>query len=116
MRRHCWGESFFIEPMRMRKTDNSSCRSISLLSRSSIGRPDSWLPSFAKQRPAVCIDLVRVAASLSAPASIPQAAQLSGIKTTCKQIGTFARAQELLRQGHSYLDRNGDGVACEGLR
>ena len=36
--------------------------------------------------------------------------------TSCKQIGSFAQAQELLRQGHSYLDRNGDGVACEGLR
>jgi hypothetical protein len=31
-------------------------------------------------------------------------------------IGSFAKAQELLRQGHSYLDRNGDGVACESLR
>ncbi|MCX5944150.1 MAG: thermonuclease family protein [Cyanobacteria bacterium] len=46
----------------------------------------------------------------------PQAPQPSGAKTTCKQIGSFARAQELLRQGHSTLDRNGDGVACEGLR
>lgn len=35
---------------------------------------------------------------------------------TCKQIGSFARAQELLKQGHSYLDRDGDGVACESLR
>ena len=52
----------------------------------------------------------------SAPAFSHQAAQPSGDKTTCKQIGSFARAQELLRQGHSYLDRNGDGVACEGLR
>ena len=32
------------------------------------------------------------------------------------QIGIFARAQELLRQGHTYLDKNGDGVACEPLR
>jgi len=52
----------------------------------------------------------------SAPASSPQSAQHSGAKITCKQIGSFAQAQELLRQGHSYLDRNGDGVACEGLR
>ena len=52
----------------------------------------------------------------SAPASSPPAAQPGGAKTTCKQIGSFARAQELLRQGHSYLDRNGDGVVCEGLR
>jgi endonuclease YncB( thermonuclease family) len=55
-------------------------------------------------------------ATSSAPASSPQAALPSGAETTCKQIGSFARAQELLRQGHSTLDRNGDGVACEGLR
>jgi len=59
---------------------------------------------------------VPAAAFSSAPASSPQAAQPSGVKITCKQIGSYARAQELLRQGHSYLDRNGDGVACEGLR
>ena len=59
---------------------------------------------------------VRAAGPSSATAFSPQAAQPSGAKTTCKQIGSFARAQELLRQGHSYLDRNGDGVACEGLR
>jgi len=52
----------------------------------------------------------------SAPVTSPQAPQPSGAKITCKQIGSYARAQELLRQGHSYLDRNGDGVACEGLR
>ena len=34
----------------------------------------------------------------------------------CREIGSFARAQQLLRQGHSYLDRDGDGVACESLR
>ena len=56
------------------------------------------------------------AANASTPVSHPQAAQPSGAMTTCKQIGSFARAQELLRQGHSYLDRNGDGVACESLR
>ena len=55
-------------------------------------------------------------ASSSASVTSPQAVQSSGAMTTCKQIGSFAQAQELLRQGHSYLDRNGDGVACEGLR
>ena len=59
---------------------------------------------------------VRAGASSSASVTSPQAVQPSGAMTTCKQIGSFARAQELLRQGHSYLDRNGDGVACEGLR
>jgi hypothetical protein len=33
-----------------------------------------------------------------------------------KEIGSFAWAQELLRQGHTYLDGDGDGVACESLR
>ena len=62
------------------------------------------------------VGALRSAASSSAPVPRPQAAQPGGAKATCKQIGSFARAQELLRQGHSYLDRNGDGVACEGLR
>jgi len=56
------------------------------------------------------------AATPTAPSVSPISQQASGAHTTCKQIGSFARAQELLRQGHSYLDRNGDGVACEGLR
>jgi len=60
--------------------------------------------------------MVPAGATSSAPVSRSPAAQPSGTKTTCKQIGSFARAQELLRQGHSYLDCNGDGVACEGLR
>jgi hypothetical protein len=44
-----------------------------------------------------------------------QAAIAAG-RLTCWKIGCFARAQELLRQGHTYLDKNGDGVACESLR
>ena len=56
------------------------------------------------------------AATPTAPSVSPLSQQASGAHTTCKQIGSFARAQELLRQGHSYLDRNGDGVACESLR
>jgi hypothetical protein len=46
----------------------------------------------------------------------PPVGGYSGRKPTCRQIGSFARARELLRQGHTYLDRNGDGVACESLR
>jgi len=34
----------------------------------------------------------------------------------CKQIGSWAIAQELLKQGHSYLDGDGDGEACESLK
>ena len=35
---------------------------------------------------------------------------------TCRSIGSWAGAQELLREGHTYLDRDGDGVACESLK
>ena len=55
-------------------------------------------------------------ASSSASFTSTQVPLPSGAKFSCKQIGSFAQAQELLRQGNSYLDRNGDGVACEGLR
>jgi len=40
----------------------------------------------------------------------------SGGRYRCKQIGSWAKAQELLKQGHSYLDRDGDGEACESLK
>jgi endonuclease YncB( thermonuclease family) len=40
----------------------------------------------------------------------------SGQRYTCKQIGSYAQAQVLLRQGHTYLDGDGDGEACESLR
>jgi len=39
-----------------------------------------------------------------------------GRRYSCKEIGSYARAQELLRQGHTYLDSNRDGEACESLR
>ena len=37
-------------------------------------------------------------------------------KYRCKEVESWAKAQELLKQGHSYLDRDGDGEACEGLK
>ena len=40
----------------------------------------------------------------------------SGRRYTCKQIGSYAQAQVLLRQGHIYLDGDGDGEACESLK
>jgi endonuclease YncB( thermonuclease family) len=39
-----------------------------------------------------------------------------GRRYSCKEIGSYARAQELLRQGHTYLDSNRDGQAWESLR
>ena len=37
-------------------------------------------------------------------------------KYRCREIGSWSKAQELLKQGHTYLDRDGDGEACESLR
>ena len=49
-------------------------------------------------------------------AVIPDGTTPDGRRYRCAEIGSYARAQELLRQGHSYLDANGDGEACESLR
>ena len=38
-----------------------------------------------------------------------------GVRYRCAEIGLYSRAQELLRQGHSYLDADGNGEACESL-
>jgi endonuclease YncB( thermonuclease family) len=51
-----------------------------------------------------------------ARAASTTAAAPAGPRLTCRQIGSYARAQELLRQGHGYLDGDGDGEACESLR
>lgn len=40
----------------------------------------------------------------------------NGTRLSCQKIGNFVRAQELLRQGHKYLDYDNDGIACEMLR
>ena len=40
----------------------------------------------------------------------------SSRKYRCKNIGSWSRAQQLLAQGHRYLDGDGDGEACESLR
>jgi endonuclease YncB( thermonuclease family) len=47
---------------------------------------------------------------------IPDGTTPGGRRYRCSEIGSYARAQELLRQGHNYLDGNGDGEACESLR
>lgn len=49
-------------------------------------------------------------------AVIPDGTTPGGRRYRCREIGSTARAQELLRQGHTYLDSNGDGEACESLR
>ena len=47
---------------------------------------------------------------------IPDGTTPGGRRYRSSEIGSYDRAQELLRQGHSYLDGNGDGEACESLR
>lgn len=49
-------------------------------------------------------------------ASIPDGTTPRGRRYRCKEISSYAQAQELLRQGHTYLDSNSDGQACESLR
>ena len=49
-------------------------------------------------------------------AVIPDGTTPGGQRYRCSEISSYAKAQELLRQGHSYLDGNGDGEACESLR
>jgi hypothetical protein len=49
-------------------------------------------------------------------AAIPDGTTPGGSRYRCNEIGSHARAQQLLRQGHNYLDGDGDGEACEALR
>ena len=37
-------------------------------------------------------------------------------KQRCGDIGDWSKAQKFLQAGHSYLDRDNDGEACESLR
>jgi len=48
--------------------------------------------------------------------SISDGTTPGGHRYRCSEIGSYDRAQELLHEGHSYLDGNGDGEACESLR
>ena len=48
--------------------------------------------------------------------SSPGSAAVVSRRYKCKEIGSYARAQELLREGHTYLDKNGDGIACKLLQ
>ena len=50
------------------------------------------------------------------PSSGAKRPSQSGVRYRCKQIGSWAKAQELLKQGHTYLDSNGDGEACESIK
>ena len=47
---------------------------------------------------------------------LPDGRTPGGRRYRCTEIDSYARAQELLRQGHTYLDNNRDGAACDSLR
>ena len=47
------------------------------------------------------------------PASV---AAPAGHHYTCREIGSYVTAQQLLRQGHADLDGNGDGIGCNSLK
>ena len=49
-------------------------------------------------------------------AVIPDGTTPGGRRYRCSEISSYAKAQELLRQWHSYLDGDGNGKACEALR
>ena len=49
-------------------------------------------------------------------ATSPGGSSSSGGKYRCSDIGSWDKAQVLLKQGHTYLDRDEDGDACESLR
>jgi hypothetical protein len=40
----------------------------------------------------------------------------AGRRYTCSQIGSYAKAQVMLQQGHRYLDGDGDGMTCKNLQ
>ena len=52
----------------------------------------------------------------SPPASTAKHRSTSSARYRCSDIGHWAKAQELLAQGHTYLDGDRDGIACESLR
>ena len=79
-----------------------------------IQRPWDWRKG--TRPPAASSAAPFVPAAGAPPPAVAPVGGYSGRKLTCRQIGSYARAQKLLWQGHPYLDRNGDGVACESLR
>jgi len=52
----------------------------------------------------------------SGSAANPSSQGSSSRKYRCSDFKTAAEAQAALKQGHSYLDKDGDGRACESLR
>jgi hypothetical protein len=72
-----------------------------------IQRPWDWRKG--PRPPAASTAAPFTPAAGSAPPVAAPAGGYSGRKLTCRQIGSFNRAQELLKQGHTFLDKNGMG-------
>lgn len=47
--------------------------------------------------------------------TVPDGTTSDGRRWRCTDLGSRAQAQQLLAQGHTYLDRDGDGEACESV-
>jgi endonuclease YncB( thermonuclease family) len=50
------------------------------------------------------------------PVAQPPPSAIAGRRWRCREVGSWERAQQLLREGHTYLDGDSDGEACERLR
>jgi hypothetical protein len=50
------------------------------------------------------------------PASDRLPSDLTAQRYTCSEIGDRETAQRLFAEGHTYLDKDGDGIACESLK
>ncbi len=50
------------------------------------------------------------------PGAQPPQTAMPGRRWRCREVGSWDRAQQLLREGHTYLDGDSDGEACEALR
>jgi micrococcal nuclease len=61
-------------------------------------------------------DWRRGGTSRQSPSPSPASSSKPSGRYRCAEVGSWARAQELLKQGHTYLDGDRDGEACESLR
>ncbi len=50
------------------------------------------------------------------PVAQPPPSAIADRRWRCREVGSWERAQQLLREGHTYLDGDSDGEACERLR
>lgn len=72
-----------------------------------------WSVSGGTTRP---WDWRRGGTSRQSSGSSPASSSKPSVRYRCADVGSWARAQELLKQGHTYLDGDRDGEACESLR